>query len=445
MTGVALTVARAGSPKGTAVAQTMTSKLLARASARADVSPGDAVLARISLMTNLDGTTFIDAFVDNGLKVWDPKRMIFCFDHMFQPEWFPQQAAKEHPKIRAFARAQGIPSENVYDLGRNGVSHQIPVEHGWALPGTVCIGADTQSSTMGAANCFALPALFGVDPIILTGDVWMIVPDAIRIELTGALPRGVSGKDVVYHLIRDLGDSVSGKVLEFSGPGVATLPMDVRLAIANGAVQIGALTIVFPCDDVLLQYLDGRAREPFDQVAADPDAEYAGVVHYDLTSFRYLVAGPHEIERVRPLDAVVGQPIDAANIGSCSGGRLSDLALAAEVLKGRKVHPGVRLIVTPISAQTARDAAVAGITQILLESGATVTQPGCGGCYSGNLSPLKLGDGERCISTSVETLRGRMGSQDSEVILGNAAVVAASAIEGRIADPTAYFAREMRS
>ncbi len=429
------------------MAMTMACKLLAKASGNASVAPGDAVLARISMMTNLDGTTFIDNFIEKGFKVWDPTRMIFCFDHMFQPEWFPQQAAKEHPKIRAFARDQGIPAENVYDLGRNGISHQIPVERGWALPGTVCIGADTQSSTMGAANCFALPALFGVDPIVLTGDIWMIVPDAVRVDLTGALPRGVSGKDVVYRLIHDLGDRVSGKVLEFSGPGVANLPMDVRLAIANGAVQIGALTIIFPCDDVLLAYLEGRAREPFEPVAADPDAAYAETFSYDLSELEQLVAGPHEIELVRPLGAVVGQPIDAANIGSCSSGRLSDLALAAEVLRGRKVHPGVRLVVTPISADTARDATAAGITQIFLDAGATVTQPGCGGCYSGNLSPLKLGDGERCISTSVETLRGRMGSQQSEVILGNAAVVAASAIEGRIADPAAYFVRtsELRS
>lgn len=423
------------------MAQTMTCKLLAKAAGKASVAPGDAVLAKISMMTNLDGTTFIDSFVEKGLRVWDPKRMIFCFDHMFQPEWFPQQAGKEHPKIRAFARAQGIPAENVYDLGRNGISHQIPVEHGWALPGTVCVGADTQSATMGAANCFALPVLFGVDPIILTGDIWMIVPDAIRIELTGQLGWGINGKDVVYRLIRDLSERVSGKVLEFSGPGVATLPMDVRLAIANGAVQIGALTIVFPCDDVLIDYLDGRAREPFEPANADPDAQYAEVVHYDLSRFDCLVAGPHDIELVRPLVAMLGQPINAANIGSCSGGRLSDLALAAEVLKGRTIHPGVRMVVTPISAETARAASTAGLTQIFLDAGAAVTQPGCGGCYSGNLSPLKLGDGERCISTSVETLRGRMGSQDAEVILGNAAVVAASAIAGHIADPASYVVR----
>lgn len=427
--------------------QTMTAKIIARAAGVDHVTAGDVVLAKVDLMTCLDGTTFIDSFEEHDLKVWDPDRIIFCFDHIFQPDWIPQAATREHPKIRAFAKRQGVPSENVYDLGRNGISHQIPVEQGWALPGTVCIGADTQSSTMGAANCFALPALFGVDPIILTGDIWLVVPECVRIDLTGTLPVGVNGKDVVYGLIADLGESVSGRVLEFGGPGVEGLPIDVRLAIANGAVQIGALTVVFPADDALLDYLGPRARKPFSPVAADADAEYVAMLRYDLSDFEQLVAGPHQIETIRPLSACAGLEIQAANIGSCSGGRLADLALAAEVLRGRKVHPGVRLVVTPISAETARDAAAAGILQVLLEAGATVTNPGCGACYSGNLSPLKLSDGERCISTSVETLRGRMGSREAEILLGNAAVVAASAVAGRIADPRPYLENvvEMRT
>ena len=418
--------------------QTMTSKILARASGGASALPGEVVVARVSMFTQLDGTTFIDSFEEKGLKLWDPTRVVFCFDHIFQPDWLPQIASKEHSKIRTFAKAQGVPPENIYDIGRNGISHQIPVEQGWALPGNVCIGADGQSATMGAVNCFALPALFGVDPILLTGDIWMIVPEAIQVYLTGALPLGVTGKDFVYRMIADLGEEVNGRVLEFAGPGVANLSIDMRMAIANGSVQLNVMTMIFPADDVLLDYLDGRAREAFEPVAADNDAPYVATLHYDLSAVDQLVAGPHEIELIRPLAAVEGLPVDAAYIGSCASGRLSDLALAAEVLRGRKVHPGVRLIVTPISADTARDAAAQGLMQVFLDAGATFTQPGCGACYSGNLSPLKLGDGERCISTSVETLRGRMGSQSSEVLLGNAAVVAASAIEGRIADPARY-------
>lgn len=421
---------------------TMTAKILARAAGLARAATGEAVLAKVDLVTCLDGTTFIDRFRETDLKIWNPERIIFCFDHFFQPDWFPQQAGKEHPKIRRFAAEQNVPAANVFDIGRNGISHQIPVEYGRALPGTVCIGADTQSSTMGATNCFALPALFGIDPILLTGDIWLVVPECINIELTGSLAPGITGKDFVYRLIQDLGSCVAGKVIEFSGPGVSNLPMDVRLAIANGAVQIGALTIVFPHDAVLEDYLRDRAAAPFEPVAADDDADYDKTLHYDLADIVALVAGPHDIELVRPLSAVEGLEVSAANIGSCSSGRLSDLALAAEVLRGRKLNPHTRLVITPISAETHREAARTGLIEIFLDAGATVTQPGCGACYSGNLSPLKLGDGERCISTSVETLRGRMGSADAEILLANAAVVAASAVEGRIVDPSRLPARE---
>ncbi|MFC9835568.1 aconitase family protein [Rhodococcus sp. NPDC127530] len=396
-------------------------------------------------MTCLDGTTFIDEFNRNDLRVWDPSRVIFCFDHGFQPDWMPVAALTEHPKIRNFARSQGIPAENVYDYGRNGLSHHIPVEQGWALPGTVCIGTDTQSSTMGAVNCFAMPCMYGADPILLTGDVWMQVPECIQVNLTGALPHSVNGKDVAYRLIRDLGDVVNGRVIEFSGPGVSSLSVDMRMAIANGAVQVGSLTMIFPADDVLHEYLEGRARHEYEEAVADPDAEYVARFDYDLSTFENLVAGPHDITLVRPLTEVTGLEVNAANIGSCASGRFSDLALAAEVLNGRKVHPGVRLFVTPISADTARHAEEAGLLKILLNAGATITQPGCGGCYSANLSPLKLGDGERCISTSVETLRGRMGSREAEILLANAAVTAASAIEGRVADPNQYLGRPVEA
>lgn len=419
----------------------MTEKILARASGRDRVRPGDAVLVKIDLLTCVDAGPFIDQLRDREVKVWDPRKIIFCFDHMFQPDWMPIRAEIEHPRIKAFAREQGIPAENIYDVGRNGISHQIPVEQGWAVPGSVCLGIDTQSSTMGAVNCFAMPVLNGAEPIFITGDIWMIVPECVRIDLTGELPPGVNGKDVVYRLIADLGEEVQGKVIEFRGPGVETLPMDMRLAIANGSVQIGALTIIFPADDRLIDYVSPRARGSFDPVVPDDDAHYAATHRFDLSAMGRLVAGPHEIDLVRPVEQLAGLEVTAAYIGSCSSGRLDDLALAADILRGRQVHPSVRLIVTPISAETHREIARNGILQDFLDAGATVTQPGCGACYKGNLSPLKLGSGERCISTSVETLRGRMGSMDAEILLANAAVVAASAIEGRVADPSPYLAR----
>ncbi|WP_236793426.1 aconitase family protein [Amycolatopsis sp. GM8] len=416
----------------------MAQQILARASGVATAEPGDILLSRIDLMTSSDGTTFLDTFESEGLKVWDPTRLIFCFDHIFQPEWMSVAAATEHPKIKRFARAQQIPAENIYDLGRNGLSHQIPVEHGWALPGTVCLGLDTQSATMGAANCFAMPTLYGTEAVLLTGDVWIQVPESAQVRLHGALSPGVSGKDVAFRLVQEVGERVDGHVIEYGGPGLASLSVDIRMAIANGAVQLGALSEIFPADDVLLDYLAGRARRPFEPASAGPNAPYEWTFDLDLGEVTPLVAGPHDVDLLRSVDDVLGLPIQVANIGSCSSGRLSDLAIAAQLLEGRSVHPSVRLFVTPISASTARSAAESGILATLLSAGATITQPGCGGCYHGNLSPLKLSDGERCISTSVEANRGRMGSSDAEVMLANAAVVAASSIDGQIADPRRY-------
>lgn len=418
--------------------QTMTAKILARASGRDRVDPGDVVLVDVEVLTVPDAERFIDVFDERGLRVWDPTRIVFCFDHFFA-DWMPSGASREHPKILRFARDQGIPRENVYDLDRSGLSHQVPVEEGWILPGTVSIGADTQAATMGAMNCFTLPSLSsGTTAVALTGQLWAVVPEVIRVDLTGALPRGVLGKDVGYRLIRRLGDTVDGRVLEMAGPGVASLSVDARMSIANAAMQIGAQTIVFPPDELLLGYLDGRARRPFTPVRPDPDAEYADVIGVDLGETEALVSGPHDIERIRPVGEVTGLSIDAANIGSCSSGRLTDLELAAGVLRGRTVDPSVRMAVTPISAAVRRQAADRGLLDVFTAAGATVTEPGCGACYHANRSPIQLADGERCLSTSVENLTGRMGGVGSEVMLANAAVVAASAVAGRITDPRPF-------
>jgi homoaconitase/3-isopropylmalate dehydratase large subunit len=417
---------------------TMTSKILARAADCTEVEAGDVVLAQIEMLSSTDGTSFIEIFRERSLAVWDVDRVMFCFDHFFQPEWMPQVAHKEHPKIRAFAAEQGIPASSIFDIGRNGISHQIPVEEGWAIPGTVCVGSDTQFATVGAANTFAIPLLRGTHAALLSGKLWVEVPEAVNVRLTGSLPPGITGKDIGYRFLKDLGSVVNGRVIEFSGPGVASLSIDMRMGICNCAMQMGAMTMIFPADHVLVEYMNGRARRPYEPVSADADAKYVASYHYDLSTFDCLVAGPFEIDLIRTLSDIEGTPVTAANIGSCSSGRFDDLAMAASVLSGRKVHPSVRLVVTPISASVMRQAESAGIVKIFADAGAMVTGPGCGSCYSGNLAALKLGDNERCISSSVETLAGRMGSASAEIFLANAGVVAASAIEGRIADPRKY-------
>ena len=231
---------------------------------------------------------------------------------------------------------------------------------------------------------------------------------------------------------------MNGRVIEFTGPGIEGLPLDTRMGICNCAVQMGAMSMIFPADNLLLEYMKPRARRPFESVQADADAPYAASYDYDLSKFECLIAGPYEIDLVRPLSELVGISVTAANIGSCSSGRFEDLALAAEVLRGRKIDSRVRLAVTPISATVMRQAEDAGLIKIFSDAGAMVTTPGCGSCYSGNLATIKLSDGERCISSSVETLAGRMGSATAEIFLGNAAVVAASALEGKLASPMKY-------
>lgn len=418
--------------------QTMTAKILAKAAKQEAVSPGEVLLVDVEVLTVPDAERFIDVFEKEELRLWDPRRVVFCFDHFFQ-DWMPSGAVREHPKIHRFAAHQGIPRENIYDLDRNGLSHQVPVEEGWILPGTVSIGADTQSATMGAMNCFSIPALSsGTTAVALTGQLWIVVPEVIRIDFTGTLPTGVLGKDIGYRFIKDLGDLVRGRVMEMSGPGVASLPIDVRMAIANSAIQIGAQTVIFPPDERLLEYLKPRARGPFTPVDADADAEYYAVYSYDLGDFKPLISGPDDIDLIRTVSEVAGLSITAANIGSCSSGRLEDLKLAARVLDGHVIDPAVRMAITPISATVKREAAELGLLDIFTAAGATVTNPGCGACYHGNISPIQLTDNERAISTSVENLAGRMGGIGSKVLLGNAAVVAASAIEGRIADPAKY-------
>lgn len=421
------------------MSKTMTEKLLAKASGKDAVSVGDVVTAKIDVISMMD--SFLDDWlVENNLKAWDPRRVVFSFDH------FPPRATEaglkwwgDVERTREFAQKLGVPRENVYDVGRHGLSHQVPAEEGWVLPGTFYLGADTQGATMGALNCFAMAGLYSTFPALATGEMWMVVPESVRISLTGETPKGILGKDIYFRLLQDLHGRVDSRVLEFGGPGLQSLPIDVRMGVANGSNHIGAMTSVFEADQRLLDYLLPRAREPFEPVTADRDAKYVASYAYDLSTFEPLVSGPGDISKIQPLSEVRGTKVQAAYIGSCSSGRMEDLKLAAEVLEGRKISPDVRLVVTPISSNVARDAAENGVLRTLLRAGVTVTSPGCGACHFGNDTPLRLADGETCITASVENYSGRMGSTKAKIYAANAAVVAASALTGEITDPRGYF------
>lgn len=415
------------------MSKTMTEKLLARASGKDAVSVGDVVTAKIDMVSLFD--TYVDDWLlENNLKAWDPTRVVFCFDHLPPEEW------RDTERTREFARKIGVARGNVYDIGRHGLSHHVPAEEGWVLPGTFYVAADTQGATMGALNCFAVAGLRSTFPALATGEIWVVVPESVRITLTGELPKGVLGKDIYFRLLQDLRGQADGRVLEFGGPGLRSLPVDVRMAVANGSNHIGAMTSVFESDQRLLEYLRPRARGSFEPVTPDLDAKYVASYTYDLSSFEPLVSGPGEISKIQPLSEVKGTTVQAAYIGSCSGGRMEDLKLAAEVLDGRKIALDVRLVVTPISSNVARDAAENGVLRTLLRAGATVTSPGCGACHFANDTPLRLADGETCITASVENYSGRMGSSKAKIYAANAAVVAASALTGEITDPRGYFA-----
>ncbi|MGY2933065.1 homoaconitase/3-isopropylmalate dehydratase large subunit [Bradyrhizobium sp. GM6.1] len=292
---------------------------------------------------------------------------------------------------------------------------------------------------LGALNCFAMVGLSSTFPALATGDMWMVVPESVRINLTGEMPKGILGKDIYFRLLQDLRGRVDSRVLEFGGPGLQSLPIDVRMGVANGSNHIGAMTSIFEPDQKLLDYLRPRARRPFEPVVPDRHAKYFASYEYDLSTFEPLVSGPDDIAKIQPLSEVSATKVQAAYIGSCSGGRMEDLKLAAEVLDGRKISPEVRLVVTPISSNVQLEAAENGIIRTLLRAGATVTSPGCGACHSGNDTPLRLGDGETCITASVENYAGRMGSTKAKIYAANAAVVAASALTGKITDPRGYF------
>jgi len=414
---------------------TMTQKILSAASGR-ELIPGDVINAPVSGVAVHDSAPLgiFDAYPD--ARVWDPSKIVICYDHFSRANM-----ASYHERFRAFAREQAIPPENVFSPGRQGISHQVPGEEGFVLPGTIYAVFDTQGSTLGALNCFAFTSLWTTPSVMALGTALLVVPEVVDVELTGQLPQGVTSKDLTFHLHARLGEDLAGRVLEFRGPGVASLSVDQRLGVANAANNLGAFTMIFPGDDVLAEYLRPRVRDLYAFVAPDPGATYASTVTINLDEVPPLVSGPHDIENIRALNDVIGLPVEAAFLGSCSAGRLDDLILAASVLEGRTIDPSVRFVVTPISSEVMREATDRGIIATLVAAGAMVTPPGCGACYSGNLSPLLLGDGERCIATSVSNAPGRMGSKLAEIYLSNPAVVAASALEGRIADPRPYLSR----
>jgi 3-isopropylmalate/(R)-2-methylmalate dehydratase large subunit len=370
--------------------------------------------------------TFKEIGVD---RVYKPDIHVIILDHATPAP--TEQYALNHKMVREFVKKYGIP--HFYDI-HAGICHQVMAEEGFVLPGRIIVASDSHTTTYGAFGTFGAGIGRSEMAVILaTGKIWFRIPESMKITLKGQLPKGIVSKDIILHIIGKLGaDGASYKSVEFHGEAIGALSVDARMTIANMSIEMGAKNCFMEPDDKLLEWLKPRARVPFEVVKADPDATYETELVFDVSRLEPQVACPPDVDHVKPVSEVAGIKIDQAFLGSCVNGRLEDMAIAAELIRGKKVHPGVRCLVFPASMNIYRQALARGYLQTLVDAGAIIMNPGCGPClgaHEGILAP-----GEVCISSSNRNFRGRMGSRDSEIYLGSPATVAASAVAGEIVD-----------
>jgi 3-isopropylmalate/(R)-2-methylmalate dehydratase large subunit len=363
--------------------------------------------------------------------VYSADRVVIVLDHFVPSKDI--QSAEQNRIARDFARAQGLP--HFFEEGRMGIEHVLLPELGLVLPGDVVVGADSHTCTYGALGAFATGmGSTDIAVAMAVGQTWMRVPETIRIVYEGPVQPWVGGKDLILHTIGQIGvDGARYKAIEFTGPVIEALPMAGRFTMANMAIEAGAKAGLCAADEVTLAYIQERAKRPFRVYAPDPDAVYAQNLHLDVSRLEPQVALPHLPENSRGVSQIGHVPIDQAVIGSCTNGRLADLRVAAEVLRGHQVRQGVRCLVIPGSQQVYLDAVREGLVEVFIEAGAVVSTPTCGPCLGGYMGVLA--SGERAVSTTNRNFRGRMGHPDSEVYLAGPAVAAASAVVGRIVGP----------
>ncbi len=422
---------------------TVAEKILARASGRTAVKPGDVVEPAVSLAMSHENAALVinqfeEVFKGTGLppKVWDPGRIAIVFDHRVPAE--SSKTANNQKKIRRFVAEQGISKFHDVRGEDGGICHQILPECGYVRPGDVVAGTDSHTTSHGALGAFAV----GIGATEMAC-VWALgrllnfeVPPTIRVEARGRLPRRVGAKDAILHLIgRITAEGAAFRAVEFHGPAVRAMPVSGRLTLCNMSMEAGATAGIVPADGETLRYLRREAgvRGRIAPVTPDPDAAYERVVEIDASALEPMVACPHAVDNVKPVWEVEGVRIDQVVIGSCTNGRLDDLETAAGILKGKKVARGVRLLVFPASWRIYRRALRSGVLRTLTDSGAVIMNPGCGCCLG--VHQGALADGEVALATTNRNFKGRMGNPDSEIYLCSPATAAASAVAGRIVDP----------
>ena len=412
---------------------TLSEKILAAHSGRKEVSPGEFVNVSVDLVFAQEQMTplVVDAFRKlKAGRVFDPKKVLFINDHSCPN--MDIDAAEQAKIQRSFAKEQGT---LYFGVGRGGIEHVVIPEEGLALPGQVIVGADSHTVTSGALGAFAT-GLGSTDIAVAmaTGEVWMKVPPTIKFVYHGKLPKWVSGKDLILYTIGDIGvDGALYSAMEFAGEAIGELGMDGRFTMANMSVEAGAKNGIFPVDAKTREYLSQHGGKSFTAYDSDEDAQYARVIEYDVSKIEPQVAFPSIPSNVKPVSQAGTVKLDQVMIGACTNGRLSDLRVAAEILKGRNVHPDLRCIVIPGSQRVYLDALEEGLIETFVKAGAAVSTPTCGPCAGLHMGVLAAG--ERGLSTTNRNFVGRMGSPKSEVYLASPAVAAASAVLGRIASP----------
>ncbi len=416
--------------------KTFAEKILSKKAGK-DVKSGDIVYISPDFVMSHDNTASISLTFSKmgGEKVKDPSKVVIVLDHVVPPASIDY--ARNHKIIREFVKKNGI--KNFYDINsQGGICHQVLSEKGFALPGLVILGADSHTTTYGAFGAFSagigrseVAALWAID------EIWLRVPESIKIEIKGKLPSGVYAKDVILHIIGRLkSDGATYKSVEFSGNVVKEFSISSRMVLSNMAAEMGAKNAFIAPDEKTIEWIKHRAQKDYEIILPDPDARYENIYEFDISSLEPQIAVPHTVDNVYPVKEWEGKKINQGLIGTCTNGRLEDLKVAAEILKGKKVHSDVRLLILPASWEVYKDAMEQGILKTLVDAGAIILNPGCGPCLGAHQGVLA--EEEVVISTSNRNFKGRMGAKEAEIFLASPATVAASCIEGRITDPRKY-------
>ncbi|MBF0545536.1 MAG: 3-isopropylmalate dehydratase large subunit [Candidatus Riflebacteria bacterium] len=412
--------------------KTMAEKILAKAAKTKDVSPGDLLDVYPHVAMSHENAGLVSkVYKSIGVsKLYDPDRIVIIFDHRVPAE--SSKTAEGHKAVREFVKASGI--KNFFDINV-GICHQVLPEKGFCRPGEVLVGTDSHTTTHGSFGTFSTGiGATEMAAVWATGKLWMMVPESLKVVTKGHFKPGVYAKDLILFIIGKLrADGADYKSVEFYGEAISEMSISSRMVLTNLSMEMGAKAAMVAPDKKTTDFVKSVTPKPFEVITADSDAHYWQTLEVDLGSLVPQIACPHEVDNVKPIHEVAGKQIHQALLGSCTNGRLEDLEIGAKILSGRKINPDVRMIVIPASWNVYREAMDKGILRTYIDAGAVIVNPGCGPClgaHEGLLAP-----GERCISSTNRNFKGRMGSTEAEVYLASPAVVASSAIAGKITAP----------